>query len=125
MKKRIMLVDDDETILTALEIVLRSLGYDTYCASDGPEALDIFREHGIRVCFLDMRLPTMDSMTVCRTMKEISPDSLVYAFSGYAERFTPEQYDEAGFDGRFDKPVRLEELEEACKRAFEKLDAQG
>ncbi len=121
--RKVVLVDDEESILKMLRIALGASGYTAYCFMDGKDALKAMAEEDIHVVFTDLRMPSMDGMTLCRRALEQDPRAQVFAVSAYIRRFTDAQYAEAGFAGQFTKPFRIDELIAACDSAFARLEA--
>lgn len=121
IEKQILFVDDEKSILDVLATLFRPGGYVPRCSMDGREALEIVKRDHVRVCFVDLRMPIMDGMELCRQIKRIEPSASVYALSAFVDAYTPEQYREAGFDGYFRKPFKIDALLEAARTAFEKM----
>jgi len=69
---RILLVDDEQAIQTLLSYPLRRDGYDVVAALDGREALDRFAEQRFDLVILDVMLPHVDGIEVCRRMRSRS-----------------------------------------------------
>jgi two-component system, OmpR family, KDP operon response regulator KdpE len=68
-----VLVCDDETqILRALRVILRDAGYDALPASSGEEALDVAAVHQPQAAIIDLVLPDIDGVEVCRQLREWS-----------------------------------------------------
>ena len=68
-KGRILVVDDESTMRRLLEKLLRLEGYDVLLASSGEQALvDLFK-HGADTVLLDMRMPGMTGLEVCRQIR--------------------------------------------------------
>jgi two-component system response regulator MprA len=65
----IMVVDDDPKINSVLSRGLRFEGYSVHVAADGPEALRIAREQALDVVVLDVMLPGMDGLEICRRLR--------------------------------------------------------
>ena len=63
---RILLVDDEQSIQTLLSYPLRKEGYDVVQATDGRQALDRFDEQSFDLVVLDLMLPKVDGLEVCR-----------------------------------------------------------
>ena len=118
---KILFVDDEPSILKVLECFARSHGYAPRCATSGEEALQMVIRDQIRVIFTDLRMPAMDGLELCRKIKELDPGACVYAVSGYVSAYTPDQFRDAGFDGYFPKPFKMDLLLEACRIAFDKV----
>lgn len=123
--KSIMVVDDDEAVLGFLGELLRANGYHAYCAVNGANALDVLKSEKVRVCFLDLRMPGMNGEELCRRIKAHDPGSRIYALSSYAGSFGESKFQELGFDGCIAKPINREQLLQAGKTAFEKLEKCG
>jgi len=66
---RILLVDDERSVQTLLTYPLRKDGYDVITASTGQEALDRFREGQFDLVVLDVMLPKLDGLEVCRRLR--------------------------------------------------------
>ena len=69
MKSRILVVDDDPALSEMLTIVLRGEGFDTTAVSEGPHALPAVRELRPDVVLLDLMLPGMNGIDVCRAIR--------------------------------------------------------
>ena len=69
MPKKILLVDDEPTIVKVLTSRLKANGYDVITAADGQEALNIFRTETPDLVILDVMLPKVDGYRVCRLLK--------------------------------------------------------
>ena len=125
MEKKVLFVDDEELILKVLEKMFSVHGFHPLCTTSGHEALDIVTREDVRVFFLDLRMPEMDGMELCRRIKKLQPASCVYALSAFVDAFTPRQFAEAGFEGRFRKPFKMDMLLDACRQAFDRLERQS
>src|SRR5947208_6627757 len=69
---RILLVDDEQAIQTLLTYPLRKDGYEVVPARDGREALDRFAEQRFDLVVLDVMLPKLDGIEVCRRLRSRS-----------------------------------------------------
>ena len=69
MKGRVLIVDDDTALAEMLGIVLRGEGYEPALCPDGDQALAMFREHKPDLVLLDLMLPGMDGIDVCRAIR--------------------------------------------------------
>ena len=65
----ILVVDDDPDILMILKDNLKLDGYRVLCARDGREALDLFDSRRIDLIVLDLMLPDLDGLQICRTVR--------------------------------------------------------
>ena len=69
MRGRVLIVDDDTALSEMLSIVLRNEGYDTYLCATGDKAVPAFREFKPDLLLLDLMLPGMDGIDVCRAIR--------------------------------------------------------
>jgi DNA-binding response OmpR family regulator len=69
MSKRILVVDDEPSILLSLEFLMEQEGYDVYCATDGDEALQAIRDKKPDLILLDVMMPKRDGFEVCQTIR--------------------------------------------------------
>ena len=69
---RILLVDDEHSVQTLLAYPLRKDGYEVVVAHDGREALDRFAEQRFDLVVLDIMLPKLDGIEVCRRLRSRS-----------------------------------------------------
>jgi two-component system response regulator MtrA len=69
MRGRVLIVDDDTALSEMLGIVLRSEGYEPFLCGDGDGALAAFREHKPDLVLLDLMLPGIDGIDVCRQIR--------------------------------------------------------
>jgi CheY-like chemotaxis protein len=70
MSKRILVVDDDEMVLMALNELLKPEGYDVQTISSGVEALKILDENKYDLLMLDLIMPEMDGYELCRRIRQ-------------------------------------------------------
>jgi two-component system, OmpR family, response regulator MtrA len=69
MKARILVVDDDEALAEMIGIVLRNDGFEPVFCADGAKALDTFRSSRPDLVLLDLMLPGVDGIEVCRQIR--------------------------------------------------------
>ena len=68
-KPRVLIVDDDKNILELVRLSLVHKDYDIVCANDGVEALELVRKEIPDLIVLDLMMPNLDGMEVCRDYK--------------------------------------------------------
>lgn len=118
--KKILVVDDETSIVNLLKQVFSRAGYDVRSAMNGEDALALLQNEKIHVMFFDLNLPTMNGIELCRKIKKSMPMSIVYAITGYASLFELSDCREAGFEDYFKKPVNIKILIKAADDAFER-----
>lgn len=69
MANKILIVDDEPDVVSALSIRLKAAGYEVISAKDGLEALDKARKESPDLILLDIMLPKLDGYKVCRMLK--------------------------------------------------------
>ncbi len=84
MAKKILVVDDDAHIREVVQFALEKAGLDTIEAGDGERALELFSQGNADLVILDITMPEIDGLAVCREIRKSSdsPDSLSLIASG-------------------------------------------
>ncbi|MBI2294855.1 MAG: protein kinase [Betaproteobacteria bacterium] len=83
-KARLLFVDDEERILTALRSIFRR-GYHVFTAVNGPEALEFVRKFNPHVVVSDQRMPEMAGIELLRQVKEVAPNAVRILLTGYSD----------------------------------------
>jgi len=123
MKRTVLVADDEQTILKTLDKVLSAAGYSVVLASNGKDALDISIREEIKVFLLDIVMPGMDGLQLCREIKKkIGQECVVYALTGHVGEYDVESCREAGFDDYFVKPFKIAMMLKMIAAAFEKVE---
>lgn len=122
MSKKILVVDDEAAILEIIAEALNHAGYDPITAENAENALKILATENIPVMFLDLNMPGMDGLELCRRIRSNSPMAQLFAFTGYISLFELADCREAGFDDYFTKPLDLATLLKAANDAFDRIE---
>jgi PAS domain S-box-containing protein len=115
---RILIMDDEELIRTALSALLEELGHEVSQAADGAAALDMYREAmNAGRCFslvlMDLTVPGgMGGKEAAGRLRRMDPAARIIVSSGYSTDPIMGAYADYGFDGVIVKPYRLEDLQE-------------
>jgi DNA-binding NtrC family response regulator len=80
--QRILIVDDDEGIRRTLQALLRRAGYEVMQASDGTEAVRLWRDHGGDLVITDLHMPEKDGIQTIVELLSHSPGIRIIAMSG-------------------------------------------
>lgn len=83
--RTLLLVDDEESILSALKRLLRREGYRILSAGSGAEGLELLAKNDVDVIVSDQRMPNMTGEEFLRLAKELYPDTVRMVLSGYAD----------------------------------------
>jgi DNA-binding response OmpR family regulator len=109
-KAKLLLVDDDVTLLKALEIYMTRAGYEVFTAGNGTDGLKQLFSLRPDLVILDVMMPQMDGWETCRRIRELStvPIIMLTARGQESERVTGLRL---GADDYVPKPFSLKELE--------------
>jgi DNA-binding response OmpR family regulator len=121
---RILLVDDEQAIQTLLAYPLRRDGYEVVAAHDGREALDRFAEQRFDLVILDIMLPRLDGIEVCRRLRSRSqvPIIMLTARDDEAEKVLGL---EMGADDYITKPFSVREFSSRVRAALRRAEMLG
>jgi two-component system, OmpR family, response regulator MprA len=107
---RVVVVDDDEALRAALRRALRLEGYEVDVGADGTEALAQLAEAGADLVVLDVLMPGMDGITVCRRLRESGDRTPILLLTARDAVFDRVIGLDAGADDYLTKPFALDEL---------------
>ncbi len=118
----ILIVDDDKAILKLCTSLVSRFGYSVLTASDGKEAIEVFRKHNSEIAcvILDLTMPKMDGAATFNFLKEIYSDVKVILSSGYSEKAATERFAGKGLAGFIQKPYGKQELQNELIRVLKK-----
>ena len=106
---RVLVVEDEESFVDALSVGLNHEGFDVTIARDGQEAVILFDKSSFDAVLLDLMLPKMSGLDVCRAMRAKS-DVPIIIVSAKGEEVDMVLMLELGADDYVTKPYRLREL---------------
>jgi DNA-binding response OmpR family regulator len=118
---RILLVDDEQSIQTLLSYPLRKEGYDVVQATDGRQALDRFDEQLFDLVVLDLMLPKVDGLEVCRRLRSRSSVPIII-LTAKSEEIDKVVGLELGADDYITKPFSLREFSSRIKAALRRAE---
>jgi len=118
----ILIVDDEDMIITVGETILKTLGYKVMTARSGKEALEIYEENRdkIDMVILDMIMPEVGGGKTYDLLKEICPNIKVLLASGYSINGQATEILERGCGGFIQKPFRIDELSQKIREVLDK-----
>ncbi|MCP4549788.1 MAG: response regulator [bacterium] len=110
-KGLILVVDDEEIILTVTMKMLEKLGYEVLGASNGKEAIEIYEQHPeIELVILDMIMPGMGGEETFHILRELNRNMKVLLSSGYSMNEQTKRILDQGFSGFLNKPFNTSDL---------------
>jgi DNA-binding response OmpR family regulator len=118
---RILLVDDEQSIQTLLSYPLRKEGYEVVQATDGRQALDRFDEQQFDLVVLDLMLPKIDGLEVCRRLRTRSSVPIIM-LTAKSEEIDKVVGLELGADDYITKPFSLREFSSRIKAALRRAE---
>ncbi|MEJ2689239.1 MAG: diguanylate cyclase [Deltaproteobacteria bacterium] len=117
-KARILIADDDQTILELLENLLSGLGYECVLAQNGQEAIQHLQQQRFDVVLTDMIMPHLGGMELLRHIRENYPRTDVIVVTGHPANFTFTSVIKAGAIDFIVKPFNGDELEAKLNRVL-------
>src|SRR5205807_6350542 len=118
---RILLVDDEQSIQTLLSYPLRKEGYDVVQATDGRQALDRFEEQPFDLVVLDLMLPKVDGLEICRQLRSRSAVPIIM-LTAKSEEIDKVVGLELGADDYITKPFSMREFSSRIKAALRRAE---
>lgn len=123
MAEKILIVEDDRHIVTLVSYILGREGYEVQVARDGVEGLDLARQFRPDLVVLDLNMPRMDGVEMCRRLKAEQNPAVIF-LTVHTERTAVTRGYRAGADDYMVKPFELEELVQRVKSLLSRR-AQG
>ena len=120
-KKTILVVDDEKPIIDILVYNLKKEGYNTLEATDGEMGLNVALEEKPDLILLDVMLPKMDGLTVCKRIKQ-SYNVPILMISAQDEEIDKIVGWELGADDYITKPFSVRELMARVKANLRKVE---
>ena len=106
---KILVVDDEKTLVKGMKFNLENEGYEVECAYDGASALELAREGRFDLIILDVMMPEMDGLEACMKIREFSNVPIIM-LTAKSEVFDRIQGLEMGADDYIVKPFEMKEL---------------
>ncbi|MBI5097641.1 MAG: sigma-54-dependent Fis family transcriptional regulator [Nitrospirae bacterium] len=119
-KAKVLIVDDEESILETLTGILEDEGHEVITASSGEKALMLFNESPPDLVLMDVWMPGMDGIETLKSIKEKSRDACVIMISGHSNIDTAVHAIKLGAYDFMEKPLSLEKVTLIVRRALEK-----
>ena len=120
MKKNILIIDDDQTVLKTFAGTLELEGYNVTTAESGREAIEKSNSQFFNLALIDIRLPDMEGTELLTKMKETIPKMIKLIVTGYPALANATEAINKGADGYIVKPVNMNKLLETIKEHLKK-----
>ena len=121
-KKRILVIEDDESVLQRIARILELEGYNVDAAKTGKEAIEKSNLKSYNLALIDFRLPDMEGTKLLTDMRETTPRMTKVILTGYPSAENMTDAAEGHADGYIIKPVRIDDLLKTVKEHLRKQD---
>ncbi len=118
--KRILIVDDDESMCTSLAPVLENEGYELETATTGREAIEKAGSRFFDMALIDIRIPDMDGLNLIEPLHEIHPDIEIIMVTGSASLETAAMSINKGASAYITRPFKINDFLTRVKALLEK-----
>ncbi len=123
MAHRLLIVEDNADIARLIRFHVQDLGCEADIAADGIQALEMFRRGGYQLVILDLMLPGLDGMEVCRQLRQRSAQVPILMLTSRSAEQDRVAGLETGADDYITKPFSFPELMARIKAQFRRLEA--
>lgn len=123
---KILLVDDEQDILSFLSYNLKKDGFDVYTADSGKEAIDRVREIKPNLILLDVMMPVMDGIETCRELREIQEikNTMIAFLTARNEDYSQIAGFDVGADDYITKPIKPRVLSSRIKALLKRVNPE-
>ncbi|MFC1771337.1 response regulator [Candidatus Margulisiibacteriota bacterium] len=119
MKKSILIVDDDKSLLSIFEYILDNADYKILTASNAEKCLEIIKSpQNIDLLFLDWKMPEVSGLQLYKSIQKLKPRLPVLLMTGYAVNTLINKALQEGIYGIIHKPFDIEEVLNIIKTIF-------
>lgn len=117
----ILLVEDEESIMSIAQSMLEMLGFRVVGACNGKEALALYRKNAVNIDLVitDIGMPVMDGYALFRELKELNPELPIIISSGLGDTMVTSKIPVDAIAGMIGKPYNLDQLRKTLKRVVE------
>ena len=122
MGRSILIVDDEPVMLETIKYFLENAGLEVVTATSANEALEILKKRSFHVMTLDLQMPGMSGLELCRHIRRENSISWLICLTGYRSLFDISECRDAGFDDYYVKPPDFPLLVDNVIRAFERIE---
>ncbi|MBI3610380.1 MAG: response regulator transcription factor [Nitrospirae bacterium] len=125
MPRKILVIEDDRDIARLVELHLRDLGCEVHMAHDGSVGLDQALSRTYDLIILDLMLPRMDGLEVCRRLRANPPYTPILMLTAKSSELDRVLGLEIGADDYLTKPFSIRELLARVKALFRRVESLG
>jgi two-component system sensor histidine kinase/response regulator len=118
VRKRILVVDDEPSIVSTMIDSLDALGYESVGVRSSSEAIKALKNDQFDLVLTDIRMPEKSGIELMHEIKASHPDLPVVIITGYPVAYPPEKAIAEGADGYIAKPFRLNQIDSLLAKLF-------
>ena len=118
----VLIIEDDQKIADLVKIHLNDMGYELEHASDGQAGLDLALKHNYALIILDLMLPKLDGMEVCKRIRTTKKHMPILMLTAKSEELDKVLGLELGADDYLTKPFSIRELIARIKAIFRRME---
>ena len=122
-RKKVLIVEDDRNLLASLQFNLAARNYHVFTAEDGAKSLKIARENDLSLIILDLSLPMLGGMDVCRALRKDGNTVPILMLTAWHEESSRVEGLDCGADDYVTKPFSLKELMARVSAQLRRADA--
>ncbi|OHE56908.1 MAG: Fis family transcriptional regulator [Thermodesulfovibrio sp. RBG_19FT_COMBO_42_12] len=120
LKGKILIVEDEKSMLEVLRILLEGENHEVTSASNGLEGLSYINKDIFDLVITDMKMPKVNGFDLLRKIKETSPDTIVIMITAFGTTETAIEAMKLGAYDYINKPFKIDEIRLIVKKAIEK-----
>lgn len=127
-KGKILIVDDEQIVLRGYKAELEEAGHDVKAVATGEEAVALAEKEKFDIVYVDLVMPGMNGVEVCREIKNKCPDIEVVLVSGHPTEIKQYQIPFWGAGGRDEilrKPLLEDELAQVTEKVLQELKSRS
>jgi two-component system, NtrC family, response regulator PilR len=117
---RILIVDDEQSMRELLSLLLRKEGYEVVTAENGVNALKAVQREIFDLVITDLKMPQFDGMALLKSVKDVSPDTIVIIITAFGTTEGAERARNLGAYDYIGKPFNNDEIKLVIHNALEK-----
>lgn len=121
---KLLVAEDDPNMGTILKVYLTQKGYTVFLATDGQQALDIYKESNVDACILDVMMPVKDGFTVAKELRRIDKNIPILFLTAKSMEADKLKGFEIGADDYITKPFSMDILRQRIHNLMERSRQQ-
>ena len=117
---KILLIDDEATVLRSIGVVLQTEGHDIVAISDGQKAIEAIKAGGFDLIITDIRMSPVDGMQILTLAHQQQPSTPTIVISAHSSEKTIQESFDLGCVAYVTKPFKIRQVREAVEKALSK-----